>query len=378
MAVSLTTYDWALILCELDGTALGEIRDAHDVEISQRLSQIGTLSFRLRSDNALADALLDPVGVTTTGTVLVKAYLNGVLRQVYEITTVEEVGESLGASVAVTCAEACLWRLSHRLVGKSVDGWLPSTGTVAAVAAAAIRRVNATSGTDGGGDTGLRVGVALSSEPVALSEPLRFTPVLEVITQLASAGSGFEYRVDPVEPVADSSGTALGVFNAADAIGTSRPEVVLEYGTPRGNLGGYRRIVSRDQLATVGWSLPDGFPQAAAAPVLTTPASPDTGPTRHEATVTSGVATADVRRLVLSEQIAVRQSARQLIELTPASTAPVAGLAYDVGDVITARAVDPAGGTVRFDALFRVYGISWSVSDVGVCTVTLTVVPDGD
>jgi len=378
MASSLTTYDWALVLCELDGTGLGEVRDAHDVQVSQRLSQVGTLSFRLRSDNGLADVLLDPVGTTATGTVLVKAYLNGTLRQVYEVTSVEEVGTATGASVAVTCAEAGLWRLSHRLGGKSVDGWLPSTGTVAAVAAAAIRRVNASSGTDGGGDTGIRVGVALSSEPVALSEPLRFTPVLDAITQLAAAGSGFEYQVTPVEPIADAYGTALGTFNAADAIGTMRADVVLEYGTPRANLSGYRRVVSRDQLATVGWSLPDGFPQAASAPVLVSPASAATGPTRHEATVTSGVATADIRRLVLSEQISVRQTARQLIELSPASTAPVAGVAYDVGDVITARAVDPAGTSIRFDALFRVYGITWDVSDVGVCSVTLTVVPDGN
>jgi hypothetical protein len=136
-------------------------------------------------------------------------------------------------------------------------------------------------------------------------------------------------------------------------------------------------VVSRDQLATVGWSLPDGFPQSAGQAVLVSPSGAATGAGRHETTVTSGVASDDLRQLVLDDQISVRQSGRQMIELTPSQTAPQAGIDYDIGDVITARARAPISNSLRFDAAFRVYGISWSINDVGVTTPTITVVPDG-
>jgi len=373
---TLTDYDWHLVLCEVDGAGLGEIRDAHSIEIEQRMSQVGTLSFTLRGDHPFADVLLDPVGMTATGTVLVKAYMGTTLRQIFEVTSVEEVGDATGTTVAVTCAEAGLWRLAHRLVGKSVNGWLPVTGSVAAIAGQIVSRVSATSGTDGGGSTGLTIGHCDSTERVALTEPLRFTPALEAIAQLASAGSGFDYRVIAQEPVTSSSGTTLGTFTAADTLGRIT-SVVLEYGTPRASLAGYRRVVSRDQLATVGWSLPDGFPQSAGQAVLVSPSGAATGAGRHETTVTSGVASDDLRQLVLDDQISVRQSGRQMIELTPSQTAPQAGIDYDIGDVITARARAPISNSLRFDAAFRVYGISWSINDVGVTTPTITVVPDG-
>lgn len=330
---------------------------------------MATGSFRVRLDHPLAGQLLQ-------GDALIKVYQapeaggSPVIRMVAEVISVEEVASASDpGSLAVTFAEAGFWRLTHRLVGKSATG--VSYGTALAPVDRGTIASSVITAANSDGNTGVRVGT-IGSSASGFVGPWYYKPVSEAIVELSSTLDGFDFRFDPVEPYTDGSGLVVSQFTAAAALGQTRPNTVFEFGTGKRNISNLKRQVSRDGLLTKGYHLPPNFP-GTSEPVVSAedlPAKAARG--LHEGLVTSDLAVADLRSSLVQEHVQVRKAARQLITFEPTSYGNEFNLDYAVGDVVVARA--QVGGSVRFNAAFRIYGVGVSIDDNGRATYSLTLV----
>ena len=87
----------------------------------------------------------------------------------------------------------------------------------------------------------------------------------------------------------------------------------------------------------------------------------------------NGVITGSLRTNIADFHLLYRKNPRQQISFKPASNArPAPFVDYNVGDTIRARAV--VRGTVRFDALFRVWGLTFGIDSTGNEDTTLELV----
>jgi hypothetical protein len=359
--------DWSLLLAGLDGVTVGEIDNASDRRFDFPLNRIATGQFRIRLDHPFSAQLLE-------GDSLIKLYQRSSstseLRMVGEVVSVEEVaGESDAGSLAVTFAEAGFFRLNHRLVGKSATG--VSYGTALSpvdrglIAQQVIEAVNTET------DTGVRIG-SITASANGYVGPWWYKPVGEAILELSATLDGFDFRFNPVEPTQDSAGLAVSQFTAAGALGQLRPDTVFEFGTGKRNMKSLKRQVSRDGLMTRGYHLPPGFPETSEPVVSSQNLTATAARGLHEGLVTSDLSVADLRAALVAEHVEVRKQARQLITFEPTSYGTEFNVDYEVGDVVTARAV--VDGSIRFDASFRIYGVEVSVTDEGLASYSLTLV----
>ncbi len=361
---------WSLLLADLSGTTLGEITNASDRKLSFPLNRMATGSFRVRLDHPLGEDLLD-------GDRLVKVYQEDAdgtsqIRMVGEIVSVEEVAsESDSGSLAVTFAEAGFWRLTHRLVGKSGTG--VSYGTAlspvdrGSIAQSIITAVN------GDADTGIRIGT-ISASASGYVGPWYYKQASEALLELSSTLDGFDFRFSPVEPYSDASGLVIGEFDAAAVLGTTRSDMVFEFGTGRRNIKEIKRQVGREGLLTKGYHLPPGFPESSAPVVSVEDTIAEAERGLHESLITSDLSVADLRLALTEEHVEVRRQPRQLITFEPTAYANEFNDGYEVGDIVQARAA--IEGSVRFNAFFRIYGVDLSLSPEGLPTYAITLVPE--
>ena len=358
---------WALLLARLDGTTLGEIDNASDRELSFPLNRLATGQFTIRLDHPLAGELLE-------GDALIKVYqtteAGSSIRMVAEVVSVEEVADqSNPGTLAITFAEAGLFRLGQRLIGKSATG--VSYGTALSpvdrgeIASQVIAAANADA------DTGVRVGTITPSANGFVG-PWYYKPVAEAIAELSATLDGYDFRFDPIEPVADASGLALSSFTAAGALGSVQPDSVFEVGTGLRNIKSIQRQVSRSGLLTLGYHLPPGFPETS-EPVVSSQDLPATSARGlREGLVTSDLSVASLRSSLVQEHVQIRKRPRQLITFQPAGYAGGFNVDYTTGDVVVARAV--VGGVIRFNGLFRIYEVAAEISDTGLATYSLTLI----
>jgi hypothetical protein len=180
------------------------------------------------------------------------------------------------------------------------------------------------------------------------------------------------FELAPTEPTTDAEGVQIASFNASSAIGTSKPEVVFEYGGNKA-IRSYRRVLSREGLLNQAVSLSQNFPTDADTRVVTDEVS-ILARGLFEEVITSDIGDASLREALAAAHVAVRKDPRQIVTFEPSQTAPVFGTDYIVGDTVTARAT--ALGTVRFNGLFRVYGVEISIDENGRETISPTLVPN--
>jgi hypothetical protein len=210
---------WTFGLCELDGTALGEIPWAFDRRLTLSLNGLPVASVRLRLDDPLVDQVVD-----LNGDVLLKVYQDSTLRFIGDLTTLEEVSraeENKPPSVVMNFAGP-LWRLQKRLAGKAAE--LSPVDERGQIGWTLIDTTNDER------DTGIRQGT-IGTTAVATAGPWRYKPVAEALTEMAAA------EVYPFEPttlarddfgfdgqlvgrVAPLGGTWAGVGDADDFVGT--------------------------------------------------------------------------------------------------------------------------------------------------------------
>lgn len=362
------------VLTDLQGVVKGEVTGASQLKISLRLKGIPSVSLEVPLWHSRAADML-------AGDCLLKVYRRDAStnRLIFNgpILSAEENGDPLKQSVAVT-AVGPFWRLTKRIIGTTKAGIQFGTEAVprdlARIARDVIVAVN------GAGYTGIQPNADVDDAGIANGSTgqLWLKNAAELIGELAAALNSFDWRVDPTEPT--SVGQAwpqIGTFFTAPLIGAQKPNVIFEYGTPRANVGSYNRAVSRDEILNQALVSVQGWPDATARDIVTR--NDSTSQTARglfqEVVPDAGIFDDTMRQKIGDEHLLYRAKPKTIIKFTPSVNAlPQPFVHYDVGDWVRARA--DVRGSTRFDAFFRVWGLTLSVDDGGNESVDLNLVDE--
>lgn len=365
---------WQFVLTELNGTQIAELLNASDRRVALSLNRVPVLSGRVRLDNSYADRLL-------ACNVLVKAYRNSVLRFVGPVIAAEEVSDGQAASVAFNAAGP-LWRLGHRLIGKTAAGYTHGTAGAPVDTTTLLSTVLSTVNTDS--YTGIDAGTLTSTGTTSYVAWAPYKPALEGISEIANALGGPDFEVAPQEPSTVAGGTRIGLLNASAAIGSSKPAAVFEYGVGRKNVASYNRQVTVETMLNAAYGLPSSS-DGAGTVVTATDATSITAYGRLEGVVPSD-GTADLRQRLVNEHVRIRKIPRQLIRFAPTredpdrpGRVPQFGVDFIIGDAVPFRAVmRRQDGTVstRVNASLRIYAVDFTIDDQGLETPTFTLTAD--
>lgn len=353
------TASWQFILTDLMGVPLGELRGASDRTVTVPLSRLTTASFKIPMWHPLADSLVTQETLLqcwrTDVTNVRRLVFNGPIRGVNEVT------DNTTQTVAATATGPYV-KMGSRLLGMSKAGVkFPASGTrdLGLIAHDILDIVN------GQEFTGISKGNHTASVSGATGQ-LFVKNAAEAISELASGLNSFEYAVRPVAPtiVGGLGGwPQIGMLDVAPFIGgTMRLDAIYEYGTPRSNVSGYERAISREGLATKAWISVSGWPDSTTQDLLSrvdTPAQTARG--LYEVMVPdNGVLDDNLRQSILDYHVQARKQPRETVTFKiPSNARPSALTDFEVGDFIRARAV--VRGSTRFDAMFRVWGVTFNI-----------------
>lgn len=367
---------WLFILTDLSGNVLGEIMQGADRTVTLPLNRVPTASIRVPLWHYLAGYILD-------GNCLLKCYrrdqVTGTNTLVFHgpLITAEESGSSEGQVISAT-ATGPFWGLSKRFIGTTVAGWSYATEASPADLGIIARAVLTT--TNGEGYSGISLGSLVASTPGFVG-PWYMKNVAEAIAELSVGINSFDYEIAPTEPSFPAGGVPqIGVLNIAPVIGQQRPDAIFEYGTARGNVASYNRSVSRENLMNQGIVSVSGFPDGVPAgytPVLkmNDDASIAAIGLYQDVIPDAGVYDDALRNKLLAAHLQYRSTPRQIVTFTVSSNAtPTPFVDYIVGDWIRARAV--VRGSVRFDATFRIWGITFKIDQNGNESLDLQLVQE--
>lgn len=363
------TASWDFILTDLMGTVHGELTGASDRSVALPHLRLHTASFKIPMWHPLADTLV----MTDTLLQCWRTDITDVRKLVFNgpVGAVEEQTDNTTQTVAAT-ASSPLERLSRRIIGTTKAGIkFPATGeTDLGLIARDILDT-----TNGQGFTGVDKGTYAASQNGATGV-WYLKNVGEAIAELTTGLNSFEFEIEPTVPVYTGGlggWPRLGLLNIAPLIGgVNRPDAIFEYGTPAANVTGYQRSVSRSGLLTKAFISVSGWPDSTAQDILTsTDAAAVTERGLYEAVVPdSGIMDDGLRQAVADYHVAIRKQPRQLVTFKPSSNArPAPFTDYNIGDYVRARAV--VRGVTRFDAVFRVWGITFNLDSNGSESVEL-------
>lgn len=367
---------WRHILAEPDGTELAEVFEASSRTLSRPLNGLPAAGFTVPLGNPIADLVIGATALERLN-LLLKVYRDGTLMFVGPLVAAEEQAEGTTGQLSVSAAGG-LWRLFRRMVGKSSAGY--GDGTPLAMKDLGTIAANLILAANGDGDTGIRVG-SITASTNSYVGPWYFKKVGEAIVEIGPGVlGGFDFEVVPAEPTADAGGVKIGTFNAAPVLSTARPNAAFEFGVGRHNVASYRRPLSAEGLANRAYHLAPGFPDAvdaALTPVIVAEnAASIAARLIHEDLVQADLGPNALRQQLVDEHVAIRKQPRELVVFTPV---PEPGLDYgtdfEEGDIVPGRAV--FNGRVRFNADFRIYGVDFTVDDMGVEELELTLVNEG-
>ncbi len=293
------------------------------------------------------------------------------------VITAEEQGDRDVQSIMVNAAGP-FWRLTKRLIGTSKAGIQFGTAAdpveITAIAKAIVDTVNGA--TDG--YTGIAVTEQTPNTPANMTKigPMNLRVAGELIAELAASVNAFDYDVVPIEPVFQGfPWPTIGNMRILPYIGTSKPDAIFEYGSGQANVIGYTRTVGREAIMNKGYITSPGWPDGTARDlVISSDATSITTRGLFEDQLTDGgVADDTVRGAILSEHLYYRARPREIINITLAPNArPWINDDWVVGDSVRVRAV--VNSTVRFDAMFRLWGATFAVDKNGNETTTLELV----
>lgn len=371
--------DWRYIVTDLAGVELIELWNARGTNHAAPLNGVRTVTGSIDLEHPAADLLAADAPAEQLR-LLLKAYRNGERFLVGPFTDAEETAGPDGVGSVSFTAASPLARLLGRLIGKSTagygDGTPLATKDLGQIARGLIEAANAER------DTGVRIG-AIGASSSSYLERVYFKRIAELIAELGPGNlGGYDFDLEPVEPVADGLGVKLATFNTYGSKGQHRPNVVLEYGTGKRNVQSYRRPISGSGRVTRAYSLAVGFPDAIAegdTPVVSTIANDAEGAgERFEDVVGNGdLGVVDLRQRQTAEHVAIRKHPRNQWLVTPApATEYEYGVDFEEGDTITARIVNPHTGRVRLNGIVRIYGVELARDDMGRETLELNLVPD--
>lgn len=359
------------ILTDITGNVLGEVKGAIGAQVALPHLRLHSAQFTVPIWHPRANDL------TSVDTIL-RVYRTdqlGTRRITFAgpVVSVEENGASDAQTIAVNAVNP-FWRLTKRLIGTSKAGFSqgspagPGNVPPQVTVDLGLMMHNILDATNGAGFTGLSKGTLTNSNGAILSQ-IWMKNVAEQIAELAASINGPEFGVRYTDPVIFPSGPfpQLAVLDVAPVIGgVTRDDAIFEYGTGKTNVASYTRARTLDGVMTKGWISLSGWPDGTLQDLRVfedTAASAARG--LYEDIVPDGGVTDDgLRDGLVQAHVGVRKTWRQVITFTPSVNArPGFQTDYNVGDYIRARAV--VKGTVRFDAIFRVWGVTLSYDDNG-------------
>jgi hypothetical protein len=354
--------DWKFAVCDRDGSNSQEIYNAYERKVTLPLERLPTAECRVRLDHPLADRIL-------FNDVFLKAYRDGTLMFIGPTLTGEENGSNDAQTIQIN-AVGGFWYVMNRLLGKSSSGWAYGTAGSLHSRADIMRQIITVVNSDS--FTGITLGTnTASSTANAHIGPVYYSPAGQSIVEVSAALNSAEWEVAPTEPTTvPGSIKQIGLFNTTDRIGQDRANIVFEFGNNTGQVTSYNRKVSRENLLTTGYTLPPGFPTSEGVPgdqnlVTTSPDAPAIAARGLiENTIQTDLASNILRQALGDEHVLVRKNPRQLLTFTLGqNVSPRAFDSYGVGDRVRARAI--YNNTIRFDAMFRVWGITATIDDAG-------------
>jgi hypothetical protein len=353
---------WQFQLTGLDSVPVGEILNAGSRRLTIALNKLDQCSFSIRFDNRLANQIASAEG-------FVKVWRKGVLVFYGPIITAEEAGDSAGAKLAVTC-QGGGWQIINKSFANMLGPGL-RTNTDRAVI---VKNEMITAQTWG------EYGVDLTALPISSAEAVTYTidnfmPMADLIRTMQSSDNGFDWRMMPIDNFNSATGLVTGpkhtAFWAAPVLGTERPEAIWEYGVgTRANLASYRTMVSRETQMNTAVSVPNAntfytstdSPSNAKWGPLIDVVTRDEYPDKH---IPGG---SDEMNALRELHVATRAEPRRITtwepHLDPSHIRmPDYGIDYTVGDTVHGRGI--ANGQVRFDGLFRCWGVDFDIQDNG-------------
>lgn len=384
---------WTFELLDYAGVPIGEIQNASARKFTDPLNAPKLSSMQIKLDNELAPEVLELARILRVrrGTVNV-----GML----PLQAGEEVVAEGDATLPVTAVDPLGDILLDRMIGKGVDAKGKGVGYAQGTALLPVVRgqiakaiIDVTNAADG--FTGVATSNAwITDTATGYVGPWYFKPITEAVLEMSATLDGYDFELAPVDPVDIGFGAAnpkIVEFKTYPIKGGSKPDVIFEYGTGKNNMRGYRRPRTVADLLNRAYSLPQGFPDAAAQ--LTPPDSAGNGDTyqtvvandidasasiakwKLREAVVSGDLTVDAfRKTLCNEHVRIRRNPREQITFDLAMNIEYQyGTDYVVGDIIEARA--KVAGVVRFDAFFRIYQAEFNIDDNGNELVSLTVIP---
>lgn len=385
--------DWRYVVTEhetVGGDELAEIWQAHDRKLTLPLNGLPTVSMTLGLDNPAAAAILaGESGDLNLINRNLKAYRNGELMFNGPLLTAEETVDGDTGTLPIS-AVGPFWKLNKRLVGTAVPSPVNkqapyNDGTAVAQKDRGVLAADALAAINLEGNTGIGIGTLEASSNSYLAG-LYYKKVAELILELGpQALGGYDFEVAPIEPTVypavpgvDVGGTKIGLLNIYAALGDVRDKAVFEYGIGRRNIRAYRRPITIENLCNTPIHLAPGFPDSVPAGQNLRVSAAD-GPSqavwgKAQEVIEGDLSVLAMRQDLIDEHLRIRKQPRETVVFTPKGEleAPVYGVDFALGDVVTARAVWQ--GATRFDGLFRIYGVDFSLDDQGVETIELTLI----
>lgn len=365
---------WQVLLTDLNGSLHGELVGVKDLKVYQPLMRVPTCTFTVPIWNPYINTLMD-------NDCLIKAYrtdpVTGGKSLAFHgpVVSGDENGSAEAQSVAVTAAGP-LWRLSKRIIPGS-DAPLglkyPVTGelSLGEIAHWIVTTCN------GGGMTGIKTNDLAPGLPTGVLAAGTLKNAGEALAEIASGLNTFEFDMVPIEPEATGSFPYIAAMNVYGVVGyNSRPDAIFEYGTSKANVASYQRIVSREGMLTKGYIVSDNWQEPNTPNGLLTTTADNVGSRGlfEDVVPEGGLRDNTLRTYILNEHIAVRKNPREIINFTCATGArPSPGIDFQLGDFVRCRAVQR--GSVRFDAMFRVWGITYNLGATGNENIELELTP---
>lgn len=358
---------WSFVATDLNGVVLGEFTNAFERKVVLPHMRVPTANFKIPIEHWLVPRLL-------TQDLLLKCYrfdpASGTNDLIFfgPIVTIEESGDAESQTVACS-AVGPYWRLSKRLVGLTAAGF--SSGVPLGDVDLGQIAFNILAECNNLSYTGIAQGSLGLTQNGGVG-PWWFKKAADGIAEISAGLNSFEFLVRPTEITASAAGTdgttwpRIAIMDIAPTIGSNRPNAIFEYGTPRGNVASYTHTVDSSDRMTVGIISVQGWPDApldGASPLTAGLFDGLVG--RFEDVVDdAGVSNDTLRGALLNYAMSVRAAPRQVAVFTLATNArPQPFVDYAPGDTVRGRAL--VRGSVRFDASFRIWGITVSIDSNG-------------
>lgn len=375
------------IVTDRDGTEIGEITDANPRQVVIPLNRVPTGSITVNTFNPLVRPLRQ------VDQMLVKFYRNDQLLAIgpgvpgYQKSV--QPGSAGSRTMMVNFAGVG-WRLGARLIEASKSSTGVSYGTPSSMmdrgqmAISIINGLNTAPPPPGVNascmDTGIRIGSVPPTSSTAVG-PWYYQNALQSISSLSGTLDGFDWQIAPTEPYHDSLGVQLGTFNCAVALGSTKSNVVWEYGDGKNNVAAFTEQQDFTGACNRIYSMPTGFPNVDSSvqppvSVLTQTADPsfiNLRGTIYEDVIQDDLVVDDLRNRLMAQNLNVRRLPKTIITFQPIASAdpgvvPQYGVDYVEGDIFQFRAVEYGEETIN--GLFRCYGVTLDYSASGQETVT--------